>query len=112
VKQFKCNICRDAYRIGCVFCNAELKDVFQWRKKEETNHMCTIIKFPRHLLSRVCLDDGLSHCITCAGAEGSLPTHCPQSRMSMDTEDAVAAGELDFINGEWKFINRTRDGTL
>jgi hypothetical protein len=110
-----CGICRDVFKSGCVFCNPALngdafnfdnldpqpRKFFSWETTKEKKPMGVVVKFPKHLFSRTCLNDGLRHCITCAGAEGSLPTHCPQSRMSMDTEDAVAAGELDFINGEW-----------
>lgn len=46
-------------------------------------------------------EDGLSHCKVCNGAEGSLPTHCPGTRMSADTDDQVYAGVLDFRDGRW-----------
>lgn len=68
-----------------------------------------IVIFPRHKLTRcdcgeshcpICAG-GLAHCTSCGGAEGTLPTHCPQSLMSDETEAAVYAGSLDFIDGAW-----------
>jgi hypothetical protein len=52
--------------------------------------MCEMILFPRHKL-RTCVKpcDGCpvcewraTICGTCGGAEGTLPTHCPQERMT------------------------------
>lgn len=70
--------------------------------------------FPRHKLSRcdgecdgcfVCMA-GLALCETCGGAEASLPTHCPQQKMSVELADAVQDGELDFIDGRWMVLMR------
>lgn len=47
-------------------------------------------------------DGGLSLCEVCGGAEGSMPTECPGERMSGDQIDAVYAGNLDFVDNEWK----------
>lgn len=46
-------------------------------------------------------DDGLLHCMVCSGAEGSLPIECPGRRMTDSEQDAVYAGQLDFLNGAW-----------
>lgn len=46
-------------------------------------------------------DGGLGLCTVCGGAEASLPTECPQQRMSGEVQDAVQAGEFDFIHGRW-----------
>lgn len=41
-------------------------------------------------------------CVTCGGAEGSLPTHCPGYRISFEGQELIMAGQLDFKDGEWK----------
>ena len=46
-------------------------------------------------------DDELANCEVCFGAEGSLPTDCPGEPMTGEQQDAVYAGTLDFIDGEW-----------
>lgn len=46
-------------------------------------------------------EDGLAHCKICGGAEASLPTNCPGTRMSEEIADEVQAGKLDFIDGKW-----------
>lgn len=46
-------------------------------------------------------EDGLLHCKVCNGGEGSLPTNCPGTKMPAETDDAVYAGILDFVNGTW-----------
>ena len=43
----------------------------------------------------------LAWCMTCGGAEGSLPTECPGVRMTGAQGDAVYDGELDFVGGRW-----------
>lgn len=65
-----------------------------------------IVPFPRHKLhGRWCCDGGtadncvlcvLSYCPTCGGGEASLPTHCPGRRMSLQEEDLIQQGKLDF----------------
>ncbi len=49
-------------------------------------------------------DDDLASCTVCGGGEGSLPTHCPGTRMSSDEADDVYAGRLDFKNGKWEGV--------
>ena len=44
-------------------------------------------------------EDGLSHCLTCGGGEGSLPTRCPGFRLASEQHDAIYGGELDFDRG-------------
>lgn len=40
---------------------------------------------------------GLFACATCGGLEGGVPTHCPGERMSVQIQDAVYAGRLNYI---------------
>lgn len=76
--------------------------------------MSTVIPFPGHRLERSheCCDGsgccvckgGLGHCLTCGGAEASLPTHCPQRRMTQIEVEAVSDGDLDYTFSEgWHF---------
>lgn len=46
-------------------------------------------------------EDGLSHCRVCNGAEGTLPSGCPGTRMSERVAEAVYAGQIDFRAGSW-----------
>lgn len=46
-------------------------------------------------------DGGLSICIRCGGAEGSLPTNCPGKTMGYEIEQQVYNKEQDYINGKW-----------
>jgi hypothetical protein len=46
-------------------------------------------------------DGGLVLCELCGGAEGSLPTHCPEVTMGEELEDQVYNGALDYRNGAW-----------
>jgi hypothetical protein len=46
-------------------------------------------------------EGGLMICTACGGAEGSLPTHCPQEPIPQDDQDRIYAGKLDFRNGFW-----------
>lgn len=46
-------------------------------------------------------EGGLIQCTICGGAEGSLPKHCPGTKMSAAQESAVYAGRLDFADGQW-----------
>jgi hypothetical protein len=67
-----------------------------------------IIVFPRHKLARCDghIDDweerncvlckGLSWCVTCGGAEGSMPSDCPGTRLRFETLDTIQKGDLDF----------------
>ncbi len=45
---------------------------------------------------------GLSFCEVCKGAEASLPTDCPGRRLTHTEEDAIVAGALNFVDGQWK----------
>jgi len=46
-------------------------------------------------------EGGLIQCTICGGAEGSLPKHCPGTKMTPDQEESVYAGRLDFVDGAW-----------
>lgn len=46
-------------------------------------------------------DDGLDSCTVCGGGEGSLPAECPGARMTADEQDAVYAGQLEYVRGRW-----------
>ncbi len=46
-------------------------------------------------------DDDLAHCKVCGGAEGSLPTHCPGTRMTPLQERGVQDGTAEFMGGKW-----------
>lgn len=50
-------------------------------------------------------DDGLCHCKVCGGAEGSLPTDCPGTKMTQDQEDRVFGCTLDYRKGEWVILD-------
>ena len=78
------------------------------------NKFSKIILFPRHKLYKcggntlACIENrcafcagGLTACITCNGAEGSLPTECPQHPMTHEEQDAVYDETIDFKNGRW-----------
>lgn len=41
-------------------------------------------------------------CKVCNGAEGSLATECPGRRITSEEGDAIYAGTLDFVEGQWK----------
>jgi len=40
-------------------------------------------------------------CVRCNGAEGTLPKECPGERISSEDQDAIMAGDLDFVRGRW-----------
>lgn len=75
--------------------------------------MSNVIKFPGHRLHRCRTNDeteecfacrgGLASCVTCGGAEASMPTHCPGERMGPFTLDSVQDKSMDFKNGKWVF---------
>lgn len=82
--------------------------------------MTNVVMFPGHRLytcsGRGCAgcmicEGGLSRCTVCGGAEGSLPTHCPGTRMSALMEASVYRGDADFRDGEWHFIVKTTGRT-
>lgn len=52
-----------------------------------------------HILVAVPEHEGLTQCAVCGGAEGSLPTKCPEIKLSADQADAIHAGNLDFDTG-------------
>lgn len=64
-----------------------------------------IMRHPAHYLHRpsqcdrdqcfVC-EGGLALCLTCGGAEASMPTDCPQALMGERRAAAVQAGALDY----------------
>lgn len=47
-------------------------------------------------------EDGLRHCKVCNGGEGSLPSDCPGKKMPAETDEAVYAGLIDFVDGTWR----------
>ncbi len=62
-------------------------------------------------------DDGLAHCKVCNGAEGSLPTLCPERRMTPEEQQAVYDSKLDFNRGpmnqgQWWRIDEPIDMVL
>jgi hypothetical protein len=46
-------------------------------------------------------DGGLFACSVCSSFEGATTTECPGRDMTPEERDAVYAGDLDFINGQW-----------
>lgn len=44
---------------------------------------------------------GLSYCMTCKGAEASLPYECPGRPMTVLEESGVSTGYHDFKDGKW-----------
>ena len=48
-----------------------------------------------------CEHCNLAVCSVCGAWEGGLPTHCPGARVTHDQMDAIAKGEIDFVEGEW-----------
>lgn len=44
---------------------------------------------------------GLAVCKVCHCFEGSLATECPSEPVSGDNQDAIYAGKLDFVGGQW-----------
>lgn len=74
--------------------------------------MSTVILFPKHRLYKCSRDDpgcsgcficegGLGLCMTCGGAEASMPTDCPQRQMSAREQTLIQKGEIDFREGRW-----------
>lgn len=70
----------------------------------------SVLLFTRHRLHNphsctrmecsIC-EGGLGWCETCGGAEGSLPTDCPQQPMDWDTAQQVYEGLIDHRAGRW-----------
>ncbi len=83
--------------------------------------MRNVLRLAKHVLYRcpgdedACIegrcmfcDGGLSMCVICGGAEGSLPTDCPGARMSDAQETAIMAGQLDYRrDGGWRHLLRS-----
>jgi len=66
-----------------------------------------IIRWPKHIRANCdgksercnigsCYTCNLFICTTCGGAEGSLATYCPGRRLTVEEQDAVYNGQLDF----------------
>lgn len=51
-----------------------------------------------HLGCQIC-DGGLFLCKVCGGLEGSLATDCPGEQITIEQQDAIYAGKLDFVEG-------------
>lgn len=45
-------------------------------------------------------EGGLSFCMTCKCAEGSLPTDCPGEQVTDQTESDIYDRKIDFIENE------------
>lgn len=61
-----------------------------------------VVLFTRHKLDREFFTKtSLGVCLTCGGAEASLPTHCPQKKMGAYLELLVSSGTADFRDGRW-----------
>lgn len=72
----------------------------------------TVVPFPGHKWHRCpgpptcdrtqsCAACELAYCVTCCGAESSLPTHCPGRPLTPSQQDDIAAGLVDYRRGEW-----------
>lgn len=46
-------------------------------------------------------EDGLDHCRICGGAEGDLPSHCPDRRLTDKEQEQIAAGQIDYERGRF-----------
>lgn len=74
----------------------------------------SVVLFPGHKLERhencerqrcyIC-DGGLACCVTCGGAENSLPSHCPQRMMTATEIESVSDGDYDYVNGRWLIVH-------
>lgn len=42
-------------------------------------------------------------CTVCGGAEGSLTTECPETRMTEEQEQNVYSLGWNFVNGQWTY---------
>ncbi|QMI49724.1 hypothetical protein [Burkholderia sp. MBR-1] len=51
---------------------------------------------------RSIVDGGLSVCKVCGLGESCLTTECPGMNACGDIADAVYAGRLDFLDGQWQ----------
>lgn len=46
-------------------------------------------------------DGGLGSCTVCRCAEGTLPSECPGAAVSMEDQERIYAGALDYRAGAW-----------
>ena len=65
------------------------------------NHIYYKCKEPCETIHCNFCDGGLSSCIVCDGAEGSLPSECPGKVMSCKEQELIFDGDLDFRDGKW-----------
>lgn len=76
--------------------------------------MSNVIKFPGHKLFRCkqgcegcfACRGGLALCVTCGGAEASLPTHCPGEHMDSIMATSVQEGLMDYHDGAWRYYDK------
>lgn len=68
--------------------------------------MCDVLPFWKHKLVKW---ESLAHCPTCGGAEGDLPEHCPQRKMTEEERAAIYRDELDFRKGHWTTWTRNKE---
>ena len=48
-------------------------------------------------------DGDISYCVICHGAESSLPTDCPEKKMTDNQQIGVTNGD-DYKDGNWNLI--------
>jgi hypothetical protein len=72
--------------------------------------MGDVVRWPRHRLHRcdrltcaVC-SGGLVLCVTCCGAERTMPTDCPGHVLDADTLDEIGRGEIDYRRAEGGWV--------
>ncbi len=51
-------------------------------------------------------DGALAYCVTCKGAEGTLPTDCPEKAMPEAVQEAVMRGNIDYKKDRWIICHR------
>jgi hypothetical protein len=51
----------------------------------------------------------LAYCPTCGGAEGDLPEHCPQRKMTEQERIDVYADLVDYRRGRWTTWTRSKE---
>jgi hypothetical protein len=49
------------------------------------------------------VDGGLSLCKICGCLEGGLATECPGENVSMQIQDLIYRGKMDYIDGKWQY---------
>lgn len=55
---------------------------------------------------------GLSICEICGGAESSLATHCPQTKLTPTQQQALMDKDVDYVDGVWEDKRFGPDGYL